>query len=184
MLLSTPVWALAARQGPIRRHKELVFQAVEGLIVLRDERVDKCDDDYKVLKPSDFERNARGLGHFAKECQAGDPAWLKAEGELCANAANDMLETCKEARDMGDPSDPAVQSFWARHRRSSTARVGLHSGTDREGYPDLPGVDRGPRTGRTADAGVTVDPTVAQQSHIRLHKTPKKKNRTGLILDL
>lgn len=184
MFLTKPAWTVGARQGPLRRHKQLVFFACEGLCVVRDEREDKHDDDYTVVTPNDFETHARGLGHFALQCEAADPAWLRAEGELDKRAANDMLETCKEAREMGDPSDPAVQSFWARHRRSNTVRVGLHAGTDREGYPDLPDVSRGPRTGRTADAGIPVDPTKAQQSHVRLHRAPKKLNRTGLILDL
>lgn len=180
MFLTKPAWTVGARQGPLRRHKQLIFFACEGLVVIRDEREDKQDDDYIVEKPDDFEKRARGLGGFASKCKAADPAWLRAEGELCERAANDMLETCKEARDMGDPSNPAVQAFWARHRRSNTVRVGLHAGTDREGYPELPGVDRGPMTGRTAEPGQTVDTTAVQ----RLHRAPKKKNRTGLILDL
>lgn len=183
MMLSKPAWSIGARQGPLRRHKQLVFFACEGLVVLRDEREHRQDADYETLTPTDFERRANGLGVFASKCKAADPPWLREEGRLCEKAANEMLETVTEARNMGDPSDPAVQSFWARHRgRKST--VSLRAGTDAAGYPDLPGVDRGPRTGRTAEPGQQMDTTVAEANHVRIHKPPKKKPRSGLILNL
>lgn len=181
-----PAWSIGARQGPLRRHKQMVYFACEGLIVVIDERPGKDHEgDYIVLRPSELEERARALAQFVKGWRTGTP-WQRQEHQLCTNAADEMLEAVKEARHMGDPSDPAVQAFWARHRgRKST--VSLRAGTDAAGYPTLPKLPKGKQTGKTAKT----DRVISEQemaevntAHLGIHRPPRRKNRKGLILEL
>ena len=141
--------------------------------------------DYNVIFPNEMEERAKALGRMAKKIGAGDEPWQREEGRSMREAANNMLECVKEARFMGDPSDPAVQAFWALHKPGAKSTISLSAGRDKAGYPELPGVDRGPRTGRTATATrENVDTSATDADHTRIHRKPKKKSRTGLILDL
>lgn len=85
---------------------------------------------------------------------------------------------------MGDPSDPSVQMFWQRHRRSSTVRFNFSAGADPAGYPQLPAVSLGPVTGRTADIGaeIKIPQELLTLNVPHIHKPPRKKNRAGLVL--
>lgn len=175
IITTKPTWAANARTGPLRRHKQQVYFACEGLVVLYDERYP--DEDYNVLTPSEWEHRARGLEKTARKMRSDvSVRWMYQEGRKLQGDCQGMLEAAREARRMGDPSDPAVQAFWARHRRRKS--VTLSAGVDRAGYPDLPHVDRGPRTGRTAAADDAL-PLVADP---KLRKKPTKKPRNGLIL--
>jgi len=174
-----PAWAIGARQGPLRRHKRMVFFACEGLIAMYDERNPE-EEVYLVVTPGEFEERAHGLGTWANEMGKGDEKWMKQEARMGKQAANDMLETVKEARYMGDPSDPAVRAFWARHRRNSSIQISLSAGSNPEGYPELPDVDRGPNTGRTADPGEPLG-TVLDDPN-RVHKPPRRKPRGGVLI--
>lgn len=173
--MSHPRWAAQARTGQIRRYKQLTFFACEGLIALYDER--HPQEDYNVILPADFERRATELARFGKECLATDSAKsLREVGRECVAGANDMVAAVKEARFMGDPSDPAVQAFWALHKPGSKSTISLRAGCDAAGYPDLPEVSRGKLTGKTA----AVDGQAAlvdNATHLRLHRPPRRKQR-------
>jgi hypothetical protein len=128
-----------------------VFFACEGLVAVFDERDD--EEEYVVITPGDFKERAVGLGEMGSKMAKDERKWMRTEGQAMRQAANDMLETAKEAIHMGDPSDPAVQAYWARHRTNRTIKVSLSAGSDEAGYPELPKVDLGKFTGRTTDAG-------------------------------
>ena len=108
--MSKPAWSAGARQGPLRRHKQLVFFACEGLIALFDERekAQATDDVYTIMTPASFAERATALASFAKKVRASDAPWQRQEGREMGRAALDMEETIKEACDLGDPVDPAV----------------------------------------------------------------------------
>jgi len=174
MTVGKPAWSAGARQGPLRRHKDLVFFACEGFVALYDERTP--EEDYQVINARDFEHRANELAKLAKKMRVDDRKWMRQEGnELFADCVG-MKDTVREARDMGDPTDPAVQAFWARHRRRTT--VSLSAGSDAAGYPTLPDVDLGPNTGKQ----VSVDGVAAVPDNHRIRKKPKKKPRNGLVL--
>lgn len=190
-MAAKPAWAIGARQGPLRRHKQLVFFACEGLIALHDERdtAQEEGDVYEVITPDDFEFRAKALGRFGKKVKASDKPWQRQEGAEMRQAARDMLATVVEAKEMGDPSDPRVQAFWARHRRSSTISMSGSTNNFEHGSPEksLDEMNRdAPNTGRTAqhtlDGG---DLDQMRQTAQKIYKPPRKKNRTGrLVLDL
>lgn len=176
-----PAWARKARTGPIRKFRQQEFFACEGLIVIYDNRpTTPVEEVCAVSTPDDFVYRAEALAAQSKK--AGNRASLKPwerqiQDELDAYA-RDAKEAAKEAKYMGDPSSPAVQAFWARHRRNST--VSLSAGSNREAYPDLPEVDLGTFTGRTAD----IDGVAARVDNVpTIHREPRRKPRgKGLIL--
>jgi hypothetical protein len=184
-MTAKPAWAVGARQGPLRRHKQLVFFACEGLIALHDERETSQEegDTYTVITPDDFEYRAQALGEFGKKAKASDKPWQRQEGNEMKKAAQDMLETVKEARDMGDPSDPAVQAWWARHRRNDRVAFSFE-----RGKPDksLDQMNRdAPKTGRTAQHTLDGDDLDRLAAATKIRQKPRKKPRKGqLILDL
>ena len=174
-MTTKPAWALGARQGPLRRHKKLVWFACEGFIALYDERT--AEEQYEVITTNDFEYRAKQLAVLAKKMKVDQRKWMRQEGKEILRDCEGMLDSVREARAMGDPTDPAVQAFWAKHRRRST--VSLSPGADAAGYPELPGVARGPLTGRTA----AIDGQAAiPENHVKIRRKPRKKPRNGLIL--
>ena len=149
-----PAWAEGARCGPVRRHRKIAFFACEGLVVIFDERVPERED-YIVVTPADFYNRAVGLNSMGKRMVKEQLPFMRAEGQQIVKAAANMVETIKEAKAMGDPSDPAVREYWARHRRSNC--VSFSPRSDPEGYPKLPDLPLGKFTGRTAEAGIPLD---------------------------
>lgn len=182
-----PVWSVGARTGPIRRHKKLVCFACEGLVAIHDDREDV--DGYIVLRPSEFRERIVALVQFAKKMVKDDRKWMRQEGRQCLADCQAMMETIKEARDMGDPSDPAVQAYWSRHRTNRSISVSLSAGSDPAGYPELPKVDRGPRTGRTADPGdpfETIKPAATIVGDTKIRQKPRRRPRPeqAIVLNL
>jgi hypothetical protein len=176
-----PAWAIDARQGPIRRHKQLVFFACEGLIALHDEREtsQETGDVYEVLTPADFEFRANELARLAKKMEKSDIPWQRQEGKIWRRGCQYMQEAVKEARYMGDPSDPAVQAFWSRHRRNNTVSFNFECGAPRQSPAEM--AASAPDTGRTAK--VTLDKQ--QLDALRLRSLPRRKPRPGrLDLDM
>jgi hypothetical protein len=172
-MATKPAWSVGARQGPLRRHKKLVFFACEGLVAMLDER--EANETYIVILPDDFKERAEALGVLGMKMAKDDRQWMRQDGRSLVNDVNGMLEAVKEAKYMGDPSDPVVQAYWTRHRSNSKIQIGLHAGTDHAGYPRLPDVALGPATGRTAEHDLTIAPEPPQ-----IHRPPRRK--TGLIL--
>ena len=174
--MNKPSWSALGRTGKIYKHKDLTWFACEGLIALHDAR----DAEWIVLRTTELAERQKALREFAGKLEPSDKPWQKQEGRAMLAAAKDMLAAIKEAKYMGDPNDPAVQAFWSRHRnRKST--VSLSAGSDQAGYPELPDVALGPRTGRTAavDKQAAV---VADDVHLRVHRPPRRKHRAGIVL--
>ncbi len=182
-----PVWALGARQGPLRRHKRILFFACEGLVAMFDERTQ--DEEYIVITPADFKERAEGLAVTGKLMAKGDEKWMRSEGREMLAAADNMIETVKEARHMGDPSDPRVQAYWAKHRRNDTIHVTLSAGSDSSGYPELPDIPLGKFTGRATGPGDPLETAgavlVGGGDATKIRRKPRKKPRKGsLVLGL
>lgn len=152
-----PVWAVEGRTGPVRRYMQLVIFAYEGLIAIHDERPDQKDP-YQVVTPTEFEER---LSHICKNYRGGGrmdlPEWKRKEFDEQQRGYQNCVDCIKEARAMGDPSDPEVQQFWARHRRSSTVKVSYAPQVDREGYGTLPPIPQGRITGNFAEAGTPIE---------------------------
>lgn len=139
-MLGKPAWAREARTGPLRRHKKLVIFACEGLIALYDESTD--EEDYHVYTPAEMQERVDQMAILAEKMKKSDVRWQRQEGAQWLYDFQGIRECIKEAREMGDPSDPQVQAFWARHRRSTTVKISWSSGT-------IPAVPLGKFTGRT-----------------------------------
>lgn len=180
--MSKPTWAINARTGPIRNWQSLKIFACEGLICVIDERPGKNEGQYLVLTPSDLDERVKALmrPYRNQKIPSASDRVARSRHQQWINGANNCRECIKEARHMGDPSDPAVQAWWSRHRRDTTVKVSFSAGADAVGYPTLPAIPRGNKTGKT----VTIDgELVGGKVHVpAIHKLPKKKNRSGLIM--
>ena len=185
--MNKPAWSAGARQGPLRRHKQLVFFACEGLIALLDERekAQQADEVYSIMTPSSFAERATALASFAKKVRASDAPWQRQEGRDMGRAALDMEETIKEARDMGDPSDPAVQAYWAKHRTNRVIKFhGFELGAPTKTVTQM--AAEAPRTGRDATATLDAEGLAQMQQQARtIYKPPQRKRPVKkLILDI
>ena len=176
-----PGWAVVGRCGTQYRHKDLVFFACEGLIAVCDERKHIKDDErYTVIFPDELTERMQALADFSEPFKSAPEAWQREEYRVCQAAAQAAKDCVKEAKYMGDPSDPAVQAFWRLHRPGHKSRVSLSAGTNASGYPELPKLSRGQTTGRTAE-GV---PLTSVTGEMLVHKPARRKNRSGLILEV
>lgn len=165
-----PAWATTGRTGPIRRHKQQVFFACEGLIANYDERTSQ--EVFDVYTPDEFAARVRAVAREGTLMRKSDRKWMREEGVLLLRDCQALEEMIREAKEMGDPSSPAVQAFWARHRRNSTIRLSVSAGSNPDGYPQLPELPRGRDTGRTAPAVGDLPP---------IYVAPKRK-QSGLLL--
>lgn len=183
--MSKPAWTIGARTGPVRDYLQLKVFACEGLICVIDERPGQTEGEYCVLTPADLEERVKALNKMYRgQTRADLTKWQQQEHDQRVRGSQNCMETIKEARHMGDPSDPAVQAFWARHRRSSTVKISFSPGCDPAGYPELPVVPLGKKTGRTAriDGEAVVPPNINPNAGVtKIHRGPRKKNRQGLI---
>lgn len=170
-------WAAGHRTGPIRRFRQLVWYACEGLIALHDEG--DAQETFRVMTPSEFKERGKAIENFAKKVpRTGATAWQRQESQEMLKAAALMDESIKEATEMGDPSDPKVQAFWARHRRNST--ISMSAGCSYEH-----GLPKKTLEQIAADSPGDRTMTVAASDQLQLRKLPQKKPRKGsLILDL
>lgn len=183
--MSKPAWAIGARTGPVRVFQFLKIFACEGLVCVIDERPGVKEGEYSVVTPSDLEHRIKAVDRpYRGQGRMDIPVWKRQEFDRQKQGCQNAMECIKEARAMGDPSDPSVQAFWQRHRRSSTIRINVSAGSDAGGYPTLPAVDLGPVTGRTAnDDGIlkTVQLNPIPENHI--HQPPRSKRQKLILLD-
>jgi len=117
-----------ARKGPSRYFKQQRFFACEGLVVIVDERPSRIDQanvtveegDCVVLTPKDFKARLKAITRTYRNKNYSEMLkWQGSERKAYHLQAREGYETIREAQDMGDPSDPVVQAYWAKHRGKS-----------------------------------------------------------------
>jgi hypothetical protein len=168
--MKKPAWAMSARTGPVRTFIKMKIFACEGMVCIVDERQGK-DDDFTVVAPSELMLRLKELNRpYRNRNKAEMTPWQRQEHNELQNASNNCEECVKEARYMGDPTDPLVQAFWAKQRRNVT--MSFAPKTDSAGYPKLPPLPLGQFTGRTTNV----------DSLPIIHPPPRKKTDSRLIL--
>jgi hypothetical protein len=174
---------LGARTGPVRDYEKLKVFACEGLVCIVDERKGQTEGEYTVVLPDELEHRVKALNRpYRGQGRMDLPKWKRREYDIQKQGSQNCLEAIKEARAMGDPSQPEVQLFWARHRRNSTIRITFSSGSDPAGYPELPHVPLGKFTGKTAAIDRELVPAInLQENHI--HVPPQPKRKKLILLD-
>lgn len=180
-----PVWATAGRTGPVRDYVDLKVFACEGLVVIIDERPGKTEGEYSVVTPTELEHRIKEINQpYRNQGRMDLPAWKRQEYDKQKAGSQNCLECVKEARYMGDPSDPKVQLFWATQRRRSKVRISFSAGSDPAGYPQLPDVSLGKMTGRMAaiDHELLTQQIIISENYI--HVPPKPKRRGLILLDI
>lgn len=166
------------RMGKHYKFKTITFYAIEGLIAMHDDRPLAVleNKDYTVHLPADIVERAQSLADYGRNLQASPKPEVREDGRLFTRAANEMLAAVKEAKFMGDPSDPDVQEYWSKHHKRPTISIGS---SKRTGYPELPPLPKGQLTGRTAlpDTAQTdkLAGQVANALQQQLRKLPKRK---------
>ena len=171
-------WAPGARTGPSRAYGDLRIFACEGLVCIVDERPGADEGEFTAITPAEAQERIVALNEkYRGKGRMDIPESHRQRYDTRTQGSQNCMECIKEARDMGDPSDPAVRAFWAKHRRTSSVRVTFSPGSDPAGYPVLPPLPLGVVTGRTAPAVGPVAPAFTP-----LHKSPQPKNRAGIIL--
>lgn len=120
-----PAWSADARSGPVRKFHNLHVFACEGLVCIIDNRQDK-EGEFKALAPSEAHKRLRGLVRtYRNQTPAQMPAQQRKEYKTTVQGCANVDECIKEARAMGDPTDPRVQAFWRRHSRNSSVSMAL-----------------------------------------------------------
>ena len=166
---------LTGRTGRVFRFRDLVYWAYEGLIAMEDER----NGDYLVIFPDDLMNRRAALKAMLKTISPSKgTAFEKDLYRDTKNVIDEMKQCVKEAKDMGDPSDPSVQAFYRRHRPGKKSTISLSAGTNKNGYPTLSILPRGKFTGRTAKPDGIALPTPEH----RIRRRPRRKSRAGIIL--
>lgn len=96
------------------RHRQLLFGAAGGMIRVFDER----DGTTTSVPVDEFQARADALGREAARCV------YPSERKALTDAAVEMAAAAAEAAAQGDPFDPRVQAYYARHRPQNTVLVG------------------------------------------------------------
>jgi len=136
-----------ARKGPSRYFKQQRFFACEGLICIVDERPSRTENgvyveegDCIVLTPKEFTTRIKAVTKGYRNRNYSEmTSWLGKERKKYHMQARGGYEAVAEARDMGDPSDPVVQAYWAKHRgkpyvsMQSCPDIGKLAGTKGDG---------------------------------------------------
>lgn len=171
------------RCGPVRRYQNLVFWACEGLVVCQDERPGpNGKGDYRVLLPDVLENRVKQMADKEARRRETYPLWQRIEMQKNLANLQAINECVKEARAMGDPSDPRVQAFWSRHRPGAKSTVSLSS----HDYNELPEITPGPYTGRTAPAGIPLARKPQRSTGVYdamvVHRQPRRKTAQPVII--
>lgn len=182
-----PAWSVGARSGPMREYGQLRIFACEGLICIVDERPGKEEGKHTMVTPAEIEERVKALNiPYRGQGRIDVPKAQRQRFDERLRGSQNCMECIKEAKAMGDPSDPAVQAYWRRHKSNSTVVVKFSAGSDPAGYPALPPLKLGPLTGRDAAADVnltdTITAAVGGAASTMLHRLPQKKNRSGIVL--
>lgn len=173
--MAKPAWSLEARTGTLRNFQDLKIFACEGLICIIDERP-QYHGECRVVTPHEFAQRVDAAGTPYRQQTRGDlPKWKRKEHDKQLAELQGCLDAIKEAKAQGDPSDPAVQAWWQRHRRNSTIK--FSSGTSAAGYPTLPPLPMG--VGVSILGGeATNSPTKLFDilDHSPVHTPPRRRN--------
>lgn len=167
-----PAW-VEPRCGKVYKFRHISFYACEGLIAMVNER----NGEYLALKPNDFLERVKALYLYVRKMQGSQDGFERDEWRDINRLREDALACYQEAKDMGDPSDPAVAEHWRKHvaGRKNTISVAQYLGQrDPEGYPKLwlPG-------------GVDVPQRIVPRDETRVKEQPiaKLKERRPWIKD-
>jgi hypothetical protein len=111
-----PAWADDARTGPVRSYLEQRIFACEGMIVVIDHRPTEDLGECVVLDCNTAVERVKALQKdYRGQTRAQQPQRMRDLWTQRLNGCQNILECVKEARQMGDPTDPQVQAFWKRH---------------------------------------------------------------------
>lgn len=92
---------------------DLTFWAESGVVIVVDDR----DGSRNAVSPTSWHERALAIGREASRAQ-----YYK-EKIAMRTVANDMIRCAQEAVDMGDPTDPKVIEYQARHRSRNSIQV-------------------------------------------------------------
>lgn len=113
---SKPAWAHDARTGPVRDYIDQKVFACEGMVVVIDHRpgatLGECvvlDCSTAASRVSELRKDYRG------QTRAQQPQRMRDLWTQRLRGCQNIMECVKEAKAMGDPTDPQVQAFWKRH---------------------------------------------------------------------
>lgn len=125
-----PAWTIGSRTGKVRKFQDLSVFACEGLICIIDERPgDKCGE-CKIITPAEAVERAKALNiPYRGETRADIPKRMREKHDAIVRGSQSVMECVKEAKRMGDPSDPKVQEYWRRHRSNSTVSMSFSDKT-------------------------------------------------------
>lgn len=161
-----PAWTVDARTGPVRYFGKLAIFACEGLICIIDERPGPQYGDVTMVTPAELQERLVAINRlYRNQTRAQRPVFQREAMDRERRGTEACLECIREAKEMGDPSDPRVQAYWARHRRRSSVLLG---GSDLSGYPRLPDIVSGKHVWNPT-------PDLAQSQVIR--RKPRRKRR-------
>jgi len=107
--------------GPVRTafHGRLKYHARGGMIEVIDQTTGSC----QILKPAEFEKRCVDFEEFWKSCNPTGNGYERDFRFFQGQLLSGMRACIKEARSQGDPTDPKVRAWHARHARSSTVNT-------------------------------------------------------------
>lgn len=110
-----PLWMTDGRTGPVRRFRNQLAFACEGIVVIISERADNAGD-HKLVPPKVLRYRIEGMRRLSREKNIMSlPEWQRKQHQKDISQLQDLLECIREAEAMGDPTDDNVQAWWARH---------------------------------------------------------------------
>lgn len=123
--MAHPIWAgIGGKTGPSRRYKDLILFACEGMVCVVDQRKGDKFGDFVCVHPAEMYKRAHAIVKtYRNQNKAELTQWQRQEHEQNIAGANAILECVKEAKDMGDPTDPRVQAYWKQHGRNRSVSV-------------------------------------------------------------
>jgi hypothetical protein len=134
-----------------------------------------------VLTPTDFELRRDALEAMIRGLKHADSASQRIMYRTAAQTVVDMDECIKQAKFMGDPSDPRVAEWYSRHRPGAKSTVSYKPQTNPEGYPRLPALPRGHFTGRTASSDAEIASAI-KDGGVFVHRPAHRRASTQIAL--
>lgn len=110
------------------------------MVVIVDERPNADEGDCSIFYPKVFYERVIGLTRTTRgKSTASLAPWQVVRHKAQLSQLQGMLECIREAIHMGDPSDPKVKEFWAKHRgRPKVSMSGSTYVPAPKGFPDAP----------------------------------------------